>query len=316
MPLFTGDANENPILFMEEFALYSQLLNWSDDQCLLTFPLSLKGQARLWFSALPAGSYKTMEELTQLFRDRFVSSSANFLLRQKLTQRKQLPSESVDSFITDIRLRCLRLGITKDEEQLHYFVSGLRPELQSHVILNKPDTLAKAEELAKLKDLVSSPPSFSLADIQTLQKQFINVLDTLKRPSQPPKQSVSAYDQNSSSSSQFVESEIREIIRQELIDLQSQTQTNYRQHQNQSRNSNSNNSSRPRNNYSRECQQFQHNSRPPGNYQQFVSPPTPQYCQNPTSPQPYLAPPPPQNFCNPPSQHYYSSPPTPPNQGN
>ena len=75
MPLFSGDENENPILFMEEFTLYSQLLNRSDDQCLLTFPLSLKGQARLWFSTLPADSYNTIEELTELFRDRFVSPS-------------------------------------------------------------------------------------------------------------------------------------------------------------------------------------------------------------------------------------------------
>ena len=35
---------------------------------------------------------------------------------------------------------------------LYYFVMGLRPEIQSHVILAQPENFGQAENLAKLKE--------------------------------------------------------------------------------------------------------------------------------------------------------------------
>lgn len=215
-PIFKGEGDD-AINFIEQFEIYSKFSKWTEDQMLLAFPLCLSGTARIWYSALDDDTHRSMKDLCELFEKRFLSPSDNFMLRQKLNNRKQLPSESVELYSADIRRRCQRLKLNKNE-QLHYFVNGLKPELQSFVILSQPKTLEEAEHYAQIKSSVPSPAKFTTHDVLAIQRNFIDELQA--KQLLPNRDNISAVQQQQPFSDTRPpndgRTEIRKIIQEEL----------------------------------------------------------------------------------------------------
>ena len=67
-----------------------------------------------------------------------------------MSARKQGAKESLDSYIEFINSTCQKLGVSK-EDQLHFFVNGLRDEIKREVLMHKPLDYQSAENLARLK---------------------------------------------------------------------------------------------------------------------------------------------------------------------
>lgn len=211
MPTFSGDGDD-PAIFLQQFRNFVTLSKWSDEQALLVFPLCLTRNAEIWFYGLAPNSYSSLQELVALFTSRFISSSDNFRLRQELKQRKQLPGETVAVFAADIRRRCHRLALSEDD-MLHYFLDGLRSDIQSFVILKEPKTFVEAEGYARMKSSVPSVPTFSMDDILKLQGNFVQQL----RAAQPsPSSQLAAISDRSPHQESDSQLELRRIIQEEL----------------------------------------------------------------------------------------------------
>ena len=78
----------------------------------------------------------------------FYNESDRWLLRQKLSNRKQTENESVTEFASEIRQLCQRLNVPA-EESVNYLLNGLKPELRSYAMLQRPKTFAEVEIHAK-----------------------------------------------------------------------------------------------------------------------------------------------------------------------
>ena len=102
-------------------------------------------------------------------------SSQNWRLRQILNERKQQEGEKLSSYITDIRKQCSRLQLPPFE-CLHHFVQGLRPDIKEYVALQQPTTLENAENLAKLKEILSLENTSKPIDTTKLTQDIVQQL--------------------------------------------------------------------------------------------------------------------------------------------
>lgn len=211
-PNFSGEGDDANS-FLEKYMMYGNFHSWSNVEMMQAFPLSLSGTAEIWFTTLDKSNLISFETIVNLFKERFLSPTYNWVLRQQLCQRKQGSTESVDAYSIDIRKRCQRVGIPIDE-QLHYFIQGLRPDLKNHMILQQPQTLDVAENAARLRESLPTAPSFSANDVFALQQNFINQLEQRQLLAYPK---TNDYGQNTGTKhdSEMVNS-IRTILREEM----------------------------------------------------------------------------------------------------
>ena len=103
LPTFSGEFNEDVNEFLTNFDRAANFHNWQDLKKAQALPLHLKGNASIWFNTSPGLVDKTYPELTAALKEQFHSASDKWWLRQKLNDRKQLPTESVSEYASDIR---------------------------------------------------------------------------------------------------------------------------------------------------------------------------------------------------------------------
>jgi len=170
-PTFSGRDND-ALEFLEQFCYFADFHNWDEKQRLSAFAISLTGLARTWLFTLDK-KYSTFTELANLFKERFISKSDDWILRQELNSRKQLMQESVAEYSSDILKRCQRLNIPK-QEQLHFFIQGLLPDIRDYVILSQPTSIDKSI-IAKIRSTVKSNNSLGInaQDIADLKKGYV-----------------------------------------------------------------------------------------------------------------------------------------------
>ena len=102
LPKFSGDGSEDVNEFLANFERTARFYKLNKDRKAETFPLSLTGNANVWFNTTPGLSGKNFEYLATALKTQFHSDSDVWLLRQKLNERKQLPSETVSEFAAAI----------------------------------------------------------------------------------------------------------------------------------------------------------------------------------------------------------------------
>ena len=124
--------------------------------------------------------------MTAALKEPFHSASDKWSLRQKLNDRKQLPTESVSQYASDIRrIQCQRIDLPR-LECVNYFVQGLKPEIKSYLVLQRPGTLEEAENHAKLKESVPEKKTDDRID------EILKAVAPLVKQAQTP--TVAAYD--------------------------------------------------------------------------------------------------------------------------
>ena len=121
-------------------------------------PLDLQRPASTWYNAVHS-TITSYHIFLQRLKQQFNSDASKWVLRQQLASYCQTLSETVSAYSTDIRQLCQRLGM-QAADCLHHFVMGLRPEIQSHVILAQPENFDQAENLAKLKETTLNTTSW------------------------------------------------------------------------------------------------------------------------------------------------------------
>ena len=112
-------------------------------------PLLLTGNSRIWYTVSPHLHEKSFDTIGEALVTQFYNESDRWrLLRQKHSNRKKTENDSVTEFASEIRQLCQRLNVPA-EESVNYLLNGLKPELGSYAMLQRPKTFAEAETHAK-----------------------------------------------------------------------------------------------------------------------------------------------------------------------
>ncbi|XP_077866098.1 uncharacterized protein LOC144353392 [Saccoglossus kowalevskii] len=151
--LFKGKQSENATNWLQKFNAYADFNQLPNDRKAAGFRMLMTGPAEMWVNELPAQVRDDYEALTAAFIAYFENADLDWMLEQELSERKQGADESVEDYAANIKSRCARLRKTL-EEQLHYFLAGLRNDIKSQVIVHQPQTIDEARWRARLSEIV------------------------------------------------------------------------------------------------------------------------------------------------------------------
>ena len=214
LPKFSGDSAEDVKQFLRQLDQTATFNKFTNVQKAEALPLLLTGNANVWFSAPAHLAGKTYDQLCEALIRQFLSESDIWLLRQQLLNKRQTENESVAQFASEIRKLCLRLDLLV-EESVHFVINGLKPELKSYVLLQRPKTFFEAQTFAKLKEAI---PLYESPLYRT--EEILSALSKLKSTGELK---VAAYNEQfatdnteKSSETWLGREEITQIIRQEL----------------------------------------------------------------------------------------------------
>ena len=94
-----------------------------------TFPTTLKGPARVWFSKIPPNSVGSFKELSKLFINNFIGGLRHKRSSSNLLTTEQGENESLWSFITCFNRKALTVDEIDDKLLLAAFHNGVSSNL-------------------------------------------------------------------------------------------------------------------------------------------------------------------------------------------
>lgn len=148
---FAGTNDENVQDFIEQFEALGVLCRWPEDQKHLIFGLYLTGGAREWYLSLPDGIKRNYHKTKEAIKEDY--SGKSYVRWLEFYHRSQKPEEPVPDYASDVSRKARNLGLS-DNEKMHRFIAGLRPELKEDVAMARPKTFQIAVDLAILKAAV------------------------------------------------------------------------------------------------------------------------------------------------------------------
>lgn len=212
-PTFSGTDGADVNTFIRDLNSATTYQKQTSLQKAELFPMCLRGAAKSWFQSATHLAGKPYDQLCDALIRKFHTESDIWLLEQQLTNKNQLPSESITQYATRIRTLCQRLG-TSDDEHKRNFLTGLRPEIRNYVMLQRPKTLDEAETLAKMKEAL--PDEKSADKTEEILKLLKAKLDEPKVAAyNVPFQSETAPLANYAQERPLTNSEIMQLIKQE-----------------------------------------------------------------------------------------------------
>ena len=175
MPKFSGAESEDVTEFLANFSRAARFYQFTGERKTATLPLYVTGNASIWFNKTQGLNHKTFDELAEALKAQFHSASDVWLLRQKLYDRKQLPTQKVSEFATAIRRLSQRIALPKPV-CVTLFIQNLRLELKNHVLLQRPNSFEDAEMHAKMKESFPEPKPVDRTD------GILHALAKLRKP--------------------------------------------------------------------------------------------------------------------------------------
>ncbi|XP_071911843.1 uncharacterized protein [Coffea arabica] len=156
------DGSTDPEDHLSVFLTHMCLQTAADALRCKTFPMFLKGKARLWFQGLAPGSIRSFTELARQFAAQFVSSKTYSKNAAHLMAVKQKPDKSLKNFMTRFNTESLQIRDKDEKVVMAAFMNGLRVEelYYKHVeqppknlgeLLTRAHAAANAEEAGRLK---------------------------------------------------------------------------------------------------------------------------------------------------------------------
>ncbi|XXG90191.1 hypothetical protein AAC387_Pa12g2015 [Persea americana] len=152
LPVFRGDSSECPLAHLSRFARVCRANNaLSDDMKRRIFPVTLDGEAVLWYE-LNVEPYSALswEEIQSSFLQMYRRMEFDQQLRSELMEIQQADGETVKSFFMRMQWILKKWpdhGIP-DVILKGVFVDGLREDFQDWVIPHNPNSLDDAFRLA------------------------------------------------------------------------------------------------------------------------------------------------------------------------
>lgn len=126
---------------------YFEFTNLPEEKRLGFALLLLDDKAKVWWRRYSDMDAPTgWEGLKQAIKDYFIPSGAQDLARGKLANLKQ--TRSVQHYIEEFQELRMICGDVSEPEAKDRFKRGLHLEIQEHVAIHRPDTVARAMELA------------------------------------------------------------------------------------------------------------------------------------------------------------------------
>nr|XP_027075927.1 uncharacterized protein LOC113699781 [Coffea arabica] len=156
------DASTDPEDHFSVFLTHMRLQTVADEIRCKTFPMFLKGRARLWFQGLAPGSIRSFPELARQFVAQFVSSKTYSKNAAHLMAIMQKPDESLRNFMARFNTESLQIKDKDEKVVMATFMNGFRAEELFYKLAEKPPgdleelltrahATANAEEAARLK---------------------------------------------------------------------------------------------------------------------------------------------------------------------
>ena len=151
--------------FIERFTLISNALAWNDEQTCKYFPLYLKGPAFDIYLALETRIKTNWTELIGAFKRHYITGDSAKLCSREFRARRQLPSETAETFAYALRRLARKAypvfnAAQLDVVLLDQFFIGLNNELQNALwdkdFVSFDSLVEKAKSLEFRKRLVTS----------------------------------------------------------------------------------------------------------------------------------------------------------------
>ena len=170
LPTFGGSSDENGFDWLRNFRRFAAFRELNDGKKLQLFQYLLKSSAADWLESLPVAATDTYEHLEQAFRERYETSDiVKYRTAKDIFNRRQLPTETVDTFISDVR----KLGRTIEAHSSMIkmaILNGLQPQIASHVVRQQPETIEDILAAARIAE-ATIPPSDNLVGHQLSDMQ-------------------------------------------------------------------------------------------------------------------------------------------------
>ena len=102
---------------------------------IMFFPMSLSGETQRWFASLDISRRWTWDDLTQEFLRHFAFNTVIDVSRRDLEALRQIPEESVTSFISHWREKISQvIDRPFERDQINMIMRSLQPRFARHLM--------------------------------------------------------------------------------------------------------------------------------------------------------------------------------------
>ena len=155
------DGLKDPQDHLNTFKMTLGLQQPPDEILCRSFPTTLKGAAREWFTKLPASSIDSFEQLSNAFLRHFIGGQRPKRPADHLLTIRQGEKETLRSYIKHFTRETLEVDEADDKVQLTTFKAGLRSrDLVASLAKNPPRTMAemllKAQKYMNAEDAMAA----------------------------------------------------------------------------------------------------------------------------------------------------------------
>jgi hypothetical protein len=153
MPVkFHGLMSEDADPWFQDLVHYCTFKKMDNNERIGLVPLLLKDGARVWFESLDAGQKDTFEHLAVAFHTQYKRDAAiQWRDSADVWSLSQLPSQSVEDFISQIQQKALRTKMSDDQIRFS-LIRGLLPDIRQSVLQHEPTTVEEIKKWATIAE--------------------------------------------------------------------------------------------------------------------------------------------------------------------
>jgi hypothetical protein len=152
LPKFNGNANENPLFWLQKFENFCGLQGINDDnRKIQLFSAYIAGPCENWFMLLPGNAKDTFAHLRQAFLDRFTGPLNTRADEEIFYTKFQLLNQPVNEYINDMITIGNKLQLDANI-MLSTIKRGLLPHIRLHVMSHNADNINSLIQQATLAE--------------------------------------------------------------------------------------------------------------------------------------------------------------------
>lgn len=146
---YSGGPKDDLDTFIAKFKNHAQLKDYTDAKAVLALNSVIDGHASVYLERVPDDDKNTVDKIHKLLKLHFEGQSWLWGVESQLLTRKQLQSETLDDYASDIMLWG-RQTKKADAELMSIFIRGLLPTVRAFVFSKQPDSFRTAFDAARL----------------------------------------------------------------------------------------------------------------------------------------------------------------------
>ena len=150
---FSGRIDEDFIAWKKHTERNLKFLNWDARKCAAYIPTLLQDKALRYYETLSDTITSNKDAVFESLTTKFSTAAKGMLQINKLLERTQRDTETVEEYSRYITQNFSTLGISDEFTKITHFVAGLKPHLRAEVIKANPTTLEDVEQTAMLAEL-------------------------------------------------------------------------------------------------------------------------------------------------------------------